>query len=156
MDTYLNAPVTTLSGVGESRRKAYAKLGIYTVRDLIYHFPRAFEHRGNIRPLATVENGEKCACILTVSSEPRISRVKRGMSLLKFQAFEDSDSLESGVCEITFFNQDYLRSTFTLGATFRFYGKVERKGQRYAMTSPSFPFKRESPFWAFFAENTEL
>ena len=138
MDKYLSAPITTLSGVGESRRKAYAKLGIYTVRDLIYHFPRAFEHRGHIRPLASIENGEKCACILTVSSEPRISRVKRGMSLLKFKTFEDSENGDGGICEITFFNQDYLRNTFPIGSVFRFYGKVEKKGNRYAMSSPAF------------------
>ena len=143
MDTYLNAPITTLSGVGESRKKAYAKLGIFTIRDLVYHFPRAFEHRGNIRPLATVENGERCACILTVSTEPRVSRVKRGMSLLKFKAFEESEYADGGVCEITFFNQDYLRSTFPIGSTFRFYGKVEKKGNRYVMTSPAFEPYRE-------------
>ncbi len=138
MDTYLNAPIDTLSGVGETRKKAYAKLGIYTLRDLIYHFPRAFENRGNIRPLSQVENGEKCACILTVSSEPRIAKVKRGMNLLKFKAFDDSDAGDGSVCEITFFNQDYLRTSFSIGATFRFYGKVEKKGNRYAMSTPAF------------------
>lgn len=138
MNAYLNAPITSLSGVGAARQAAYAKLGIFTIRDLIYHFPRAFEHRGNIRPLATVQNGERVACILTVSSQPTVARVKRGMSLLKFKAYEDCDTRVGDVCEITFFNQDYLKSTFPLGATFRFYGKVERKGQKFYMTSPAY------------------
>ena len=133
MDAYLSAPITTLTGVGEARKKAYARLGIYTVKDLLYHFPRAFENRGDIRLLSEVGSGEKCATVLTVSTECRVSRVKRGMTLLKFRAFDDS-----GVCEITFFNQDYLRSTFPLGSTFRFYGKVEKTGNRYTMTSPAY------------------
>jgi len=133
MNTYLSAPITTLSGVGEARKKAYARLDIHTVKDLLYHFPRAFENRGDVRPLSDVRSGEKCAVVLTVSTECRVARVKRGMTLLKFRAFDDS-----GVCEITFFNQDYLRSVFPLGSVFRFYGKVEQTGNRYTMTSPAY------------------
>jgi ATP-dependent DNA helicase RecG len=55
------------------------------------------------------------------------------MTLLKFRAYD-----ESGSCEITFFNQNYHKDSFPMGATFRFYGKVERMGQRFAMSSPAF------------------
>lgn len=138
MDQCLKAPITTLSGVGAARQKAYAKLGIHTIRDLIYHFPRAFEHRGNIRPLASVENGERVACILTVSSQPFAKKIRQGMNVLKFKAYEASEELLGQTCEITYFNQDYLKNTFSIGATFRFYGKVEKKGNRYFMTSPTY------------------
>ncbi|MBE6586544.1 MAG: ATP-dependent DNA helicase RecG [Ruminococcaceae bacterium] len=147
MNPYLSAPITTLSGVGEARRKAYARLGVRTVRDLLYHFPRAFENRGDIRLLSDVQPGEKCAVVLTVSTECRISRIKGRMNLLKFRAFDDS-----GVCEITFFNQDYLRSAFPLGAAFRFYGKVEKMGHRYTMTSPAYePYTESRPLPPLFS-----
>jgi RecG-like helicase len=55
------------------------------------------------------------------------------MTLLKFTAFD-----ESGTCEITFYNQNYLADKFPLGATFRFYGQVEKVGKRYKMNSPSY------------------
>ncbi len=147
MNPYLSAPITTLSGVGEARKKAYARLGIHTVKDLLYHFPRAFENRGDVRLLSDIQSGEKCALVLTVSTECRVARVKRGMSLLKFRAFDDS-----GVCEITFFNQDYLRSAFPLGATFRFYGKAEKTGNRYTMTSPAYePYTESRPLPPLFS-----
>ncbi len=147
MDAYLSAPITTLTGVGESRKKAYARLGIYTIKDLLYHFPRAFENRGDLRLLSDIRSGDTCATVLTVSTECRVSRVKRGMTLLKFRAFDDS-----GVCEITFFNQDYLRSAFPLGSTFRFYGKVEKTGNRYTMTSPAYePYTEARPLPPLFS-----
>ena len=49
---YLHTPVSALAGVGSARKAAYERLGIYTVEDLLYHFPRAYEHRGDIRMLA--------------------------------------------------------------------------------------------------------
>lgn len=147
MNPYLSAPVTTLSGVGDARKKAYAKLGIYTVKDLLYHFPRAFENRGDIRLLSDVQSGEKCAVVLTVSTECRVSRLKGRMTLLKFRAFDDS-----GVCEITYFNQDYLRSAFPLGSVFRFYGKVEKAGSRLTMTSPAYePYTETKPLPPLFS-----
>ncbi len=140
---YLHTPIEALSGVGPTRKTAYNKMGIYTVEDLLYHFPRAYEHRGDIRMLSDAhldayKTGKaRMATLLTVSSEVRVTRVKGRMTLTKFRAFD-----ESGTCEITFFNQEFLRSTFTLGATFRFYGRVEVAGKdRYTMTAPAYePF----------------
>jgi ATP-dependent DNA helicase RecG len=71
--------------------------------------------------------------VLTVSTEPRRARLKNRMTLLKFRAFD-----QSGVCDIAFFNQDYLYNSFPIGATFRFFGKVERMGNGYAMTGPAY------------------
>ena len=139
MSRLLSASIETLSGVGNTRKTAYARMGIRTVRDLLYHFPRAYENRGDVRPLTDAslsvyaEGGAKMATVLTVSTEPRRARLKNRMTLLKFRAFDDS-----GVCEISFFNQDYLQSTFTVGSTFRFYGKVEHRRGAYSMTAPAF------------------
>ena len=47
-----DASVKVLSGVGPARVKAYAKLGINTISDLVYHFPRAYENRGDIKLLS--------------------------------------------------------------------------------------------------------
>ena len=147
MDTYLSSSVTILSGVGEARKKAYARLGIHTVKDLLYHFPRAFENRGDVRLLRDVLPGEKCSVILTVSTECRVSRIKGRMTLLKFRAFDDSS-----VCEITFFNQEFLRTAFPIGATFRFYGKVEKTGNRMSMSSPAYePYTESRPLPPLFS-----
>ena len=134
---YTDQSVQKLYGVGAAKAAAYAKQGIYTIGDILYNFPRAYENRGNVELLDEIADPDiKHAVIMTVATEPRLTRIKRGMSLLKFKAYDDS-----GVAEITFFNQDYLKDKFPLGSTFRFWGKVERVGKRYAMSSPAFePF----------------
>ena len=129
----MNTDIKKLYGVGAVRAAAYARLDVYTVEDLLMHYPRGYEDRGDIRLLSECDGVGKNALLLTVATEPKSTRIRGRMSLLKFKAYDDS-----GICEITFFNQDFLRTVFSPSTTFRFYGKVERKGNRYTMTSPAY------------------
>ena len=141
MNGMRKASISTLRGVGPAKAAAYERLGIKTTTDLLYHFPRSYENRGDVHLLSEAPADARTAVILTVGSEPRSARIRGRMTLLKFRAFD-----ESGVCEITYFNQDYLKHVFTLGSTFRFYGKVQRTARRFAMTSPEAePFDESTP-----------
>ena len=136
----MDTDIRKLYGVGEVRASAYGRMGIRTVEDLLLHYPRGYEHRGNVVLLSQADGTTKSAHLLTVATEPKSTRIKGRMSLLKFCAYDDS-----GICQITFFNQDFLRTAFPLGATFRFYGKVEKVGKNYAMSSPAFePFREDA------------
>ncbi|MBQ9086017.1 MAG: ATP-dependent DNA helicase RecG [Clostridia bacterium] len=129
----MSTDIKKLYGVGTVRAAAYARLGIETVEDLLAHYPRGYEDRGDVRLLSEFEEGKKTSHILVIGTEPKSTRIRGRLSLLKFRAYD-----ESGICEITFFNQEFLRNTFVIGESFRFYGKVETKGGRYSMTSPAY------------------
>lgn len=122
MEKLSEMPVTRLSGVGASRAEALSRLGVTRVSDLISLYPRSYENRGDVRLLRDSENGEKHSFLLTVATAPKKALIRKGMSILKFRAYD-----ESGTAEITYFNQDFLAGKFELGRTFRFYGKPERK-----------------------------
>lgn len=142
MDNLQSTPINALRGVGAVKAKAYAKLGIESLYDLLFHFPRSYENRGDVKKLEDCDGVSKNAVVLTIATLPKIARIRRGMNILKFRAYD-----ESGMCEITYFNQDYLKNSFPLGASFRFYGKVERVGNKFSMSSPSHEL---------FAENIKL
>lgn len=144
-DTYsadiYSASVGTLHGVGKVRTSQYAKLGIHTVWDLLRHFPRAYENRGHILPLDEADPEVRCSVILTVATVPRTVRIKGRMYLTKLRAFDGRHS-----CEITYFNQPYYADKFVPGEVFRFWGKVERKGNAFFMASPvAEPYDEMSP-----------
>lgn len=126
------SPVTVLPGVGKTRAEYYQKMGIRSLGDLLTHYPRAYENRGNIVLLADTVSDRKSALLLTVATEPKAVRLRNHKSFLKFRAFD-----ESGSCEIVYFNQDYLRTQFPIGSVFRFFGKVERRGNRFSMSAPT-------------------
>lgn len=138
-DSILNSPISCISGVGKVKKEAYARLGVYSIDDLLHFYPRAYENRGNVVLLCEAEKNIKNSLILTVATTPRVHLIKRGMSLLKFRAFDDSAS-----CEVVFFNQDYLRDKFLIGQTFRFYGKVEEIKGKYTLSSPAYEPYTES------------
>ncbi len=128
-----SSPVRDLPGIGPTRAAAFAKMGIHTLYDLVFHFPRAYEHRGNVVRLADCMDGEIGSFLLTVASEPRAANIRRGMTITRFRAFD-----ESGSVEVVFFNQNYVKDIFHTGALFRFYGKLTRARSGLQLTSPSY------------------
>ena len=98
MSHKLTAKVEELSGIGKVRAEKLNKLGIFTLRDLIYYFPRAYENRGDVRTLGMHDTNVPHSYILTVANDVSSVLIKKGMTISKFRAFD-----ESGSCEIIFF-----------------------------------------------------
>ena len=144
----LESPVRALPGVGDARAAAFARLGITTLRDLIYHLPRSYENRGRIRLLKDALDGEPSAFILTVATEPRAANIRRGMTVTRFRAFDDSGSVE-----IVFFNQNYVKDVFHAGGLFRFFGRLRPSRGGFQITSPAYePVFPDRPLPAFVAK----
>ena len=76
--------VSQIARVGPTREKQLQRLGIFTVKDLVYHFPRFYEERGNVLPLAAADTESNYGFILTVASEPKSFALKRGLTITKF------------------------------------------------------------------------
>lgn len=66
----LNTNVRYIKGIGETRAKALEKLGVRTLRDLIGFFPRRYEDRSVIYPIAELPVGESAAAGMSPPSPP--------------------------------------------------------------------------------------
>ena len=128
-----STPVTELSGVGKTRAEQLKKLGIETFGDLVYYFPRAYENRGDTRLLSGCTPDTTVSLILTVATTVRSANIRRGLTISRFRAFD-----ESGSVEITFFNSPYVKDVFTVGAEFRFYGKITLQKGKPVLTNPKY------------------
>ncbi len=134
--------VMTLPGVGKVKAGYLKKLNIETVKELLYHFPRGYQNRGNVCLLGEAAmQPVYTATILTVGSEPRTVKLRGGRTMTRFTAFDDS-----GRCVLTFFNQPYIKDIFYLGSVFRFWGKVEKSGRNFSMSCPEYePYSESKP-----------
>ncbi len=131
--TTMNTPVSELYGVGKTRALQLEKLGISRLRDLIYHFPRAYENRGYVLPLIEASVGDSVSTVLTVKSEPTSRLIRKGLTITKFRAFDSTAS-----AEIIFFNAPYVKDVFHIGSTFRFYGKVALAKTKLTLQNPKY------------------
>jgi ATP-dependent DNA helicase RecG len=129
----LNTNVRYLKGIGEQRAKSLEKLGISTMRDLICHFPRAYEDRSVVTRISDAPDDRDVCILAMVTQTPRQQFVRRGMELVKLRAVDDSGSVD-----ITFFNQTYVKNQLVEGESYYFWGRVTRQGSKIFMTNPLF------------------
>ncbi len=127
-----DSPLTSVPGIGVRRAELFSRLGIEKAGDLLDHFPRAYQNRGNARLLSECDPDVACACILTVSSVPRTAKLPGGMTLTKFGAVDDTGR-RATVC---YFNNRFIEKTFSVGQRWRFWGRVRRERAGFMLSSP--------------------
>ena len=127
----LSTDVRYIKGIGEQRAKALNKLGICTLRDLIAWFPRKYDDRRQAKRIADLVPGETACVAAMIATPPTVSHIRKGMDLVKVRAVD-----ETGVLDVTFFNQTWLKNQLIQGETYIFYGKAEGNLLRRTMASP--------------------
>ena len=133
MNADLNTGIRYLKGVGEKRAGLFAKLGIYTIRDLLNYFPRDYEDRRTVTAISNVKAGDKVCINAFVSSDVKTRSPRRGFSVSEFRAVD-----ETGGINVVFFNQKYSVGKLLAGQRYIFFGKIEERMGKLCMTNPTF------------------
>ena len=131
MPLRLTDSLRTLPGVGPARAGSMEKLGLKTVEDLLGYYPRGYEDRRLAATIASAPADVPVCLTLMVAEEPRLSRIRRGLELVKVRLVDDTGSLTA-----TFFNQSYLKNALREGETYVCFGRVEGTSNRKQMTNP--------------------
>lgn len=128
--TYLNLKEFT-KDLNEKDIKKLHTLGINTLHDLFYYFPRAYDDRTNTMKIGDLRGEEYVvlkANLLNVTAPP----TKSGVKMVKATATDGS-----GMLDIVWFQMPYLRKTLKPGEEYIFIGQVKR-GYRFQMVNPEF------------------
>ena len=132
----LSDPITMLRGIGPAKAKLFQALNIFTLEDLICHFPRGYEDRTKLVQLCDLE-ADKPACFRAmVMSTPRTHHIRQGLDLTKVSVAD-----HSGRLNLTFFNSRFAAENLEYGREYIFYGTLTGDFTGYGMTNPVF----ESP-----------
>ena len=136
----LSDPITMLKGVGEVRAKQLAQLNIFTLRDLICHFPRGYEDRTKLVPIEKLEPDVPACFRAMVMNTPRTSHIRKGLDLTKVQVADTTGRLN-----VTFFNSRFAAQQLEYGREYIFYGAVSGDFIGYSMTNPVFETPESQP-----------
>ena len=127
----LEREIQFIKGVGPNRAALLQKLGINTLEDLITYYPRDYEDRSKPKMIAYLKDGEETLIDVIVVSRMSEQRVRKNMTIYKLVVRD-----ETGTCNLTWFNQSYLKNKFVVGQRYKFYGKVSVKYGKIEMNSP--------------------
>ncbi|MBQ1255846.1 MAG: ATP-dependent DNA helicase RecG [Clostridia bacterium] len=123
--------VSDLKGVGEKRLNDLNAAGIFTVRDLLMHFPAGYRDLSRITPLSDVRPGGMYAVHVTVAA-PATQAWAKGLLITRCL-------VSDGTSEITcvFYNQPWMKGNLSVGRQLLLFGRTEMKGKKIQLSSPS-------------------
>ncbi len=136
----LDTNVQYIKGVGEERAKAFARLGVTTLGELVMNFPRAYEDRRELRTIQELVFGDMCCVSATVASQPVLTRIRRGLDITRCVVVDSA-----GRMTVTFFNQSFVRRALIPGESYIFYGRVEGRIGAPEMKNPVFEKESNPP-----------
>lgn len=122
-----------LKGVGPARAKLFENLGVRTVEDLLYLFPRRYEDRSKLTPISQLKPGDWH----TVAGEI-LAKGGRRTFYNKKHVFEAEVGDEKARAHCVWFNQPYLDNYFHVGEKVVLYGRVDMFKDRLQIISPEY------------------
>lgn len=118
MEMLLNQKVQVLKGVGSAKILALAKLNIFTINDLITHYPRRYEDRSVIKKITNMVAGNLetiSGAIINITE----SNIRRGLKIVKVTVGD-----ETGFIQLVWFNQLFIKKQLSIGKKIVATGKV--------------------------------
>ena len=136
----LSAPTTVLPGVGTKHAQTLARLGLHTLGDMLYNFPRRYDDYTQLKPIQRLMYGEEVTVIGTVESIN--SRPIRGG---RNQITEAIITDGTGYLRVSWFNQPWIGKRLLQGTQIVLSGKIDQYLGRLIMNSPEWePIESEN------------
>lgn len=127
----LDAKLTVLQGVGPKNAETFAKLGMVTLGDILYYYPRRYDDYSQLKPIKELFYGEQVTVIGTIQSV-HTRPIRGGKASIVEVVIGDG----TGALRLSYFNQPWLANRFKSGDAISVSGKVDQYLGRLVMNSP--------------------
>lgn len=115
----LDSPLSTRKGMRQATLQALARLGVVTVRDLLYYFPRQHFDYTDTRSISRMRVGVPMTLVGRIV-DVRLNRTSRDATIVTATIGD-----ESGTVAVRWFNQPYLKRNLQIGARIAITGEPE-------------------------------
>jgi ATP-dependent DNA helicase RecG len=127
----LEAPLSVLTGIGPGNAKRLAEIGLTTLHDLLYYFPRRYVDYSKLKSIQQIVFGEELTVIGTIQSA-----ANRFVKNKQFQITEAVISDGTGFLRLTWFNQPWTANRLISGTPISVSGKIDMYLGRFSMNNP--------------------
>jgi len=132
-ESVLDRSVRFLGGVGPKRASLLMKLGVKTIEDLLFLFPRRYEDRRHITPLSSIEPDTFATLLVRIVGVEKRTTRKRNLNLTIATITDGSQ-----IAQALWFNRKRLENILVPGSMVALYGKVKRSFGLLQVINPEF------------------
>ena len=130
-----DSSITEIKGIGEKTKKLFEKMGVYTVGDILLHFPRNYIQYPHPVPIDEMtaehmQTEDKLAIVARIERTP-VTRSGRHMQVTLLVIGSPGHQIQ-----LIWYRMPYIRNTLTHGKYFVFYGNVHIKDGKFVMEQP--------------------
>ena len=122
--------ISSLKGIGEKTEKLFQKLNIFTIGELLRHFPKGYEVYEEATPIAEIDEGRTVTVTGAIYGKVQIS----GRTSMQVTTIYVKDV--TGTLRVVWFRMPFLRNTFQKGGVVTLRGKVVRRKGTLLMEQP--------------------
>ncbi|MEG2381831.1 MAG: ATP-dependent DNA helicase RecG, partial [Oscillospiraceae bacterium] len=134
----LNDSIKYLKGIGEKRAELFHRLGVFTLRDLLYHLPRGYEDRTQMHDISDLIAGES-VCVRGSVVGVKTFKARTGMRVTQAKISDGT-----GIMQMVWFNAPYIEKLLDGDNEYIFFGLVIFKGMTKEMVNPIMEKAEES------------
>ena len=129
--------ISSLKGIGEKTEKLFQKLNIFTIGDLLRHFPKGYEVYEEATPIAEIDEGRTVTVTGAIYGKVLVS----GRTSMQVTTIYVKDI--TGTLRVVWFRMPFLRNTFQKGGVVTLRGKVVRRKGTLLMEQPEIFYPSE-------------
>ncbi len=125
-----NTPIIEVKGIGKKTETLFAKLGVYTIGDILLYFPRTYLTYPKMiekEELYQANLNEKIALRITVTHKA----VSNNRAKIPFTILKENNNLE-----FIWFHMNYISNMLIPGKQYCFYGKINKTKDGFKMEQP--------------------
>ncbi|MCS6906572.1 MAG: ATP-dependent DNA helicase RecG [Anaerolineales bacterium] len=135
----LQASIRVLPGIGQKYANVLAKLGLYTLEDLLYYFPRRYDDYSTLKPIHSLMYGEEVTVIGVIQT------IMERQSATKRSIVEVILTDGTGNLRITIFNQPWQAQKLHIGQAYAVAGRIDQYLGRPVLINPEIePLDKET------------
>jgi ATP-dependent DNA helicase RecG len=128
----LKTPIIEVAGIGESHVQLLAKLGIETIEDLLWYFPRRWDDYSKIVPIREAKPGETVS-VRGIVKQIKNRRTKNGLNLTEAIIAD-----KTGLLKAVWFNQPFLTNNIHIDEDIFLAGAIEFSFGSIQMQNPAY------------------
>jgi len=119
-----------VKGIGIKKKTALARLGIHSLKDMLFHYPRSYADKSNRRRVHEVAEGDM-ATLRGIIKAIQTTRSSNGRIMTRFQMLDEMTPFE-----LLFFNAAYLEKQYSAGESLYAFGQVHKSGKQVTLIHP--------------------